>query len=299
MEKFIISSADWENWAQEFLNYIANSNTYSNHTYRSYETDLSDFLESSKDFLLQSPEDAFLKIATYTQKTKWSKLEPSSHQRKIACLKSFAKFLQRQGYLKEAVETRLHTPRLQQKIPRYLTVDESINCLRTAHQKLKFSKNMNNLQTWQLFLTLYLLGLRISEAVQLKWSDLNLPEQTAIIFGKGSKQRLVALPFAYCRLIEKTQKLSQYVIPGPITCQKAYTLMRKLGRDAGLNKILNPHALRHSYATHLLSDGISLRVLQDLLGHSSLTATQRYTHLSTHHLAQIVDSKHPLSKKVS
>jgi integrase/recombinase XerC/integrase/recombinase XerD len=299
MEKIIISAVDWNRWVQEFLNFIVNSNTYSLLTHRAYENDLSDFLESSKAFTSQNPEDAFLKIATFTQKTKWAKLEPSTHQRKIACLKSFAKFLQRQGYLNEAIETRLHSPRLKQKIPRYLTVDESIHCLKVAHQKLKSFKDIQSLQTWQLFLTLYLLGLRVSETIQLKWSDLNLTQQTALILGKGNKQRIVAIPSAFCHLIEKTERVSDYVVPGPITSQKAYTLMRSLGQDAGLNKILNPHSLRHSYATHLLSDGVSLRALQDLLGHSSLAATQKYTHLSTHYLSQVIDSKHPLSKKVS
>jgi integrase/recombinase XerC/integrase/recombinase XerD len=231
------------------------------------------------------------------QKKYWSGLAPSTHQRKIACLKSFGKFLQRRQVLSEPIENQLFSPKLPVKIPRYLTVDECLQCasfiLKNPHEDLKKQ------QTQQTFFLLYLLGLRVSEAVNLKWKDFDFPRQTLRVIGKGSKQRVVAFPKVLESLLIDTQTQSEYVIPRPMSSQKAYTLMRQLGERVGLNKILNPHALRHSYATHLLSDGISLRALQGLLGHTSLTATQKYTHLSIDHLSRIIDSQHPLAKRIS
>lgn len=245
----------------------------------------------------------FVARAHEVQKKCWSLLQASSHQRKVACLKSFARYLQTKKILSEPVDTQIYSPKVAYKIPRYLTVDECLACLRLARSQMNecvtqvSPDSLRVQQTYQLFVVLYLLGLRISEALNLKWEDINWNEQTAQILGKGQKSRIVAVPQNMKALIFRLSDNSgEHVIPRPITSQKSYSLMRDLGAKAGLTKILNPHALRHSYATHLLSDGISLRVLQDLLGHSSLVATQKYTHLSLDHLAKVVDSQHPLSK---
>jgi site-specific recombinase XerD len=306
----------------------------------------------------------FLQISLATQKKYWVLLEPSSHQRKISSLKSFATYLQKQKILKDPVQECLFSPKKKQKIPRYLTVDEALLCFKTAQtlyyenftssnpvatvipgttpsititatptptaatatipistttrttapvtttasptvslKDLKNSKDLNNLkkkQIYLLFLVLYLLGLRISEALSLKWSDIDFSQQRARILGKGKKERLVAFPSIFETLVKHclSQRKDLYVIPRPLSPQQAYHLTRFLGVKAGLTKILNPHSLRHSYATHLLSDGMSLRVLQDLLGHSSLKATEAYTHLCMDHLIKVVDTKHPLSKKI-
>jgi len=299
MEKIIISKSTWVNKAQEFINYLINSGSYSSLTSRAYERDLKDFLGVANEFNKPLDALAFIEVAYVTQKRYWSKLSPASHQRKIACLKSFAKYLQRQKVIKEAVENQLYSPKKLHKIPRYFTVDECLQC--AQHIRLNFKKDPSLLtqQRYQVFFVLYLMGLRISEAINLKWSEVNLDAQTAIIDGKGQKQRAVAFPRVLSELILDTRNQSKFVIPRPITPQKAYHLMRTLGEKAGLNKILNPHALRHSYATHLLSDGMSLRVLQGLLGHSNLVATQKYTHLTVDNLSRVIDTQHPLSKKLS
>jgi integrase/recombinase XerC/integrase/recombinase XerD len=260
---------------------------------------LKDFLSLAHSIEDSTPEKSFLKIAHLVQKKLWSRLAPSSHQRKIACLKSFSKFLQQRRVLTEPVEHHLFSPRLQLKIPRYLTVDECLRCASFILKKQYPHKDLQEQQTQQIFFLLYLLGLRVSEAVNLRWQDFNFPNQTLLVVGKGGKQRIVAFPKVLESLLLDTKSQSEYVIPRPMTPQKAYSLMRQLGEAVGLNKILNPHALRHSYATHLLSDGMSLRVLQGLLGHTSLAATQKYTHLSIDHLSRLVDSQHPLSKKLS
>ncbi|MFN8945266.1 MAG: tyrosine-type recombinase/integrase, partial [Pseudobdellovibrionaceae bacterium] len=147
-----------------------------------------------------------------------------------------------------------------------------------------------------LFYLLYGCGLRVSEACQMKWSDLNFSSKTITVLGKGNKQRLITAPKIVFELLGKLKKPKSVFLFGdpPMDRRKAYELVRKSGIQAGLMKPLHPHALRHSFATHLLTSGADLRVLQELLGHSSMSATEKYTHLSTDHLANTLATKHPL-----
>ncbi len=177
----------------------------------------------------------------------------------------------------------------------------SQNATPTPTQNLVTTKaGLIHAQSYLLFILTYTLGLRVSEAINLKWTDFDESMRYVTILGKGGHYRQVALLLPVSDFLtsyKNLNSLSALVVPRPISSQKAYTLMKDLGFKAGLNKIMNPHSLRHSYATHLLSNGANLKVLQELLGHKTLVTTQKYTHLDFQHLSQTIDKMHPLSKK--
>ncbi|MCS6838923.1 MAG: tyrosine-type recombinase/integrase, partial [Bdellovibrionaceae bacterium] len=185
-------------------------------------------------------------------------------------------------------------------LPRFLSVDEALLCYRFAQNQWEIDpQNVKYQQTFYLFLLLYGLGLRISEAIEVTWSQYHPTQKYIEIIRKGGKIRRIPIPEFIDQHLRKIQypNKSCHIVPGPISASKGYQLMRELGQQVGLNKTLNPHSLRHSFATHLLNDGVSLRSIQELLGHSSLAATQRYLHLNTAELSRVLDQKHPLCLK--
>ena len=149
-----------------------------------------------------------------------------------------------------------------------------------------------------LFYLLYGCGLRVSEACQIRWSDVFYSKNYINIEGKGGFNRKAILPGKVKEVLQKACKGGEFIWgEKALNPRTAYNWIRRLGTKSGLLKPLNPHALRHSYATHLLSSGSDLRVIQQLLGHKSLAATELYTHLDIHQLARSLEDHHPLSRK--
>jgi site-specific recombinase XerD len=231
---------------------------------------------------------------------KWSDLAPASRNRKAACLKSYAKWLSENELIDQDIRHRIFAPKVPQKIPHFLSVDELQSLLSAI--KLGKQEGLKNVDLEEaLILLLYGGGLRVSEACQVRWSDFNWSQGSMLISkAKGDRERLVVLPSSVMKTLKsiETSSAKPLYIYGekPLHPRMAYNIVRSWGARAGLNRPLNPHALRHSYATHLLNDGADLRVLGELLGHKSLTATQKYTHLSLQKLTQVMDTHHPLAK---
>lgn len=283
-----------QEWHLEFQYYLINSRSCSAKTTQAYQIDFIDFLDAfnrlNEPFDPQDKESYLIKATYWIQTQHWHKLAPSSQLRKVSSLRSFFKFLEQQTYLKQEIHTRLQGPSQPQKLPHYLSLDETMSlaklCLPITHR--------THLSFW----ILYLMGLRVSELIQLKWSDLASDLTSALIQGKGQKQRHVAIPKSlrvYFTEIKLKNATQEYVLYPLATAQQIYWDIRQLGLKAGLNKRTTPHTLRHSYATHLLTDGMDLRVLQELLGHQSLAATQKYTHLNLQKLTQTINQAHPLN----
>ncbi len=225
---------------------------------------------------------------------KWDKLSAQSRKRKISSLRLFEKWLKSHKKIELPIPPLL-AGKLPKKVPNFLTVDE---CLSLVHF-LKIQKNSELKRKQELlFYLLYGCGLRVSEACQLKWTDFSLSKKSLRILGKGNKERWALLPQATLEVLIKYSKNSDEFLFGktPLPTRSAFEIVRKLGQEAGLYKPIHPHALRHSYATHLLSSGSDLRVLQQLLGHKSLSATELYTHLDIDSLARSMEKHHPLSK---
>lgn len=248
-------------------------------------------------------DEAVLKTVR-TAQSGWANLSLSSRNRKAACLKSFLNWLFQERYIERELSHQIHAPKIPVRIPNFLSVDESIAVLRTAEAALKKSKDETREQALRekaLLLLLYGGGLRVSEACNVKWQDIDASKRLIRIRGKGAKERIVALPPIVLKAVSALKGSKGKFIWGeqPLSTRVAFSIVRSLGHRAGLVKPLHPHALRHSFATHLLSSGTNLRTLQELLGHASLTATQKYTHLGIDQLARTVENHHPLGSQQS
>lgn len=282
---------------------------YSSQTIRAYIIDLTQLFEIPTEYIqdningkptdspkkIKLDEKALLStIRAYFSSTK--DLKPSSKNRKIASTKSFLNWLYENQYIDEDLSHRVHINKVNQALPKYLSVDEILSIYKVINEAIK-DKDSFQLQQEKLMITLmYGCGLRVSEVIGLTWSQINLKRKTLIVLGKGKKERMIALPSGVLKL------LSQYKSEGDLlfdnlTQRKIYSIVEMWSKKAGILRRINPHALRHSYATHLLMSGADLRSIQELLGHESLTATQKYTHLDINHLARTLEAHHPLSKK--
>jgi integrase/recombinase XerC/integrase/recombinase XerD len=229
----------------------------------------------------------------------WASLSLSSRNRKSATLKSFFGWAYQEQLTERDLATQITCPKVPRKLPHFLSVDEALAVL---HSYDKNDCSIQNLQDKALFLVLYGAGLRVSEACNLKWSDVHLSSRSLRLMGKGGKERLVVLPNLTMQILQRLRKISGddiiFVFSSGIEAlnpRVAYEWVRTRGAKAQLMKPLHPHALRHSFATHLLSSGANLRTLQELLGHESLQATEKYTHLGVDQLARTLETHHPLS----
>lgn len=297
--------------ALKYLKFLSLQRTASNHTSKSYASDLAQFLEpiGVQKILYTSltPVSSFQVIKKENQTIKdtcdekkilelmqkaqarWAALAAASRNRKWACVRGFVRWLKDNHHIVENLELRIHSAKLPQKIAHFISVDEAIALV----------KSLEPGREKVLVLLLYGGGLRVSEACSLRWKDFG--ERRALrVMGKGGRERLVTLPDSCWEAIQKLPRVGEFVFgEAPLSPRKAYDWVREAGARAGLLRPLHPHALRHSYATHLLASGADLRVLQELLGHQSLSATQKYTHLSIDHLANSLEAHHPLSRAAS
>ncbi|WP_413560146.1 tyrosine-type recombinase/integrase [Bdellovibrio sp. HCB209] len=227
---------------------------------------------------------------------RWATLSLASRNRKAATLKSFFHWAYVvEDLLERDLSLQVTCPKVPRKLPHFLSVDEALAVLHT------FDRDKDvPLREKVLFLLLYGAGLRVSEACNVRWNEIQFPQKTLRVKGKGNKERVVALPGMTVTALQKWKKeggFDEYVFgETPLVQRTAYEMVRQSGVRAGLLKPLHPHALRHSFATHLLSSGANLRTLQEMLGHESLQATEKYTHLGIDQLARTMEALHPLGK---
>lgn len=223
----------------------------------------------------------------------WAQLSLASRNRKAATLKSFFSWAFDEELTEKDLSLQIICPKVPKKLPHFISVDEALSVLNSFNAEVPLREKV-------LFLLLYGGGLRVSEACTLKWSSVSLDQKVLRVKGKGDKERVVALPSLTLDVLKRWKKESgfnEYVFgEAPLNSRTAYEMVRQSGQRAGLLKPLHPHALRHSFATHLLSSGANLRTLQELLGHESLRATEKYTHLGIDQLARTMEKLHPLGK---
>ena len=288
---------------EEFLSYLRDEKRASPHTLRAYEVDLrqlKDFLGTKKLEEVTLPE-VRLFLASLARH-----LSRPTLARKVASLRTFFKFLKRKGALKDERLLYLQGPKLAQKLPRVLSVDESFALLEAPQ-----GEGFIPLRDRAILELLYGAGLRVSELVALKLHQILMDLKVLRIKGKGGKERLA--PFgkaaekallAYLpareALLKRKKKESEFLFlnirGGPLTTRSVHRLLQKYSLKIGLSGV-SPHTLRHSFATHLLEAGADLRAIQEMLGHARLATTQRYTHLDFSKLASIYDEAHPRAKK--
>ncbi|MBE8221870.1 MAG: tyrosine-type recombinase/integrase [Bdellovibrionales bacterium] len=293
-----------KNSITKFLHYKQYQEACSGHTLRAYSTDLNQILAQSIKLGL----DQNIKLTNWQQlflnlPSRWKSLGPSSRNRKLSCLKAFFNFLFEQKIININWGSKLTCPKVPQKHPHYLSLDEALHLIRVLKKQHLSALTKNHLPTlinsytsFCLVLFLYGSGLRVSEACGLKWSDVDFNNKSILFTGKGGRQRLVNLLPITVNYLKKLKLLSMSKSILNINTRTAYNLINRAGKQAEFNKCLSPHVLRHSFATHLLISGANLRTLQNLLGHAHLNTTQKYTHLNLGDLARNLEKHHPIKK---
>lgn len=233
----------------------------------------------------------------------WHKFRPSTRARKVIVLRMYLRWLFEEGLLAKDLSIHMVPNKVPPQVPRHLSVDEAMAILRTASGATNRDLHQGELsEELMLFLMLYGCGLRISEALELAWESVNLTDRSLIVLGKGGTYRQVPIPeflvASLFRFRASAGDHSRFVFSyGTHGQRAAYEAIRKLGIKAQLSRPIHPHSLRHSFATHLLSGGVDLRTIQSILGHASLSTTQKYTHLENWQVRSALESHHPLGHK--
>lgn len=292
-----------------WLDQLAHERRASPHTLRAYGDDVTRFLGfqaghlggavTEKSLAKLSPAD----IRAFITARRGEGLGAGGVQRAMAAVRSFYKFLSREGILENAAPRAIRTPRLKRRLPRPLSVDDAARAIAVAGDH---DIDWLGARDMALLTLLYGAGLRISEALSLKRGDVPLGA-TLTVLGKGRKERSIpVLPVvaealqAYAAKIPFTGAPSDALFLSrrgkPMSAREAQGLMQKLRGALGLSDRATPHALRHSFATHLLSGGGDLRSVQELLGHASLSTTQIYTAIDTRELLETYEKAHPRAK---
>jgi integrase/recombinase XerC len=303
-----------EKAVQEFKNYLMVEKNASPNTLESYLNDITQFQE----FLIHSGhavESGSVQLDKVDRLTVRSfmghlydkKLSGSSMRRKLSTLSSFFRFLCREGTLENNVAKTVPAPRMQNKLPSYFSVDDMFRLL-----ELPEGKGFLPVRDRAMLELFYSCGLRISELVSLTLDNLNLSSRMVKVLGKGGKERILpmgrhcveALQIYLNARMDKIRKME----PGTdklflnhrgagITVRGMRKVVEKFIKLGNFPGGVSPHSIRHSFATHLLEGGADLRSIQELLGHSSLSTTQKYTHLTLDRLSETYDKAHPRAKE--
>ena len=298
---------EYNNW----LDYLSNIKKLSQNSVVSYKNDLSKFFIFFQDYIEKNiglKEIESIKISEFRSFLTYrrnSEISSNSIARNISALKSFFRFLIKNNKIKESSVFNLKSPKLKKSLPRPINVDLAIQVIKQA-EEIEDEKWIG-LRNKAILILLYGCGLRISEALSLNYDDVQ-NEDHILIKGKGEKERIVPMMTYIKKGIENyLEACPKEIISGealfigkrfsrlsPRIIQYA---LEKIRTALSLPETATPHALRHSFATHLLDSGGDLRTIQELLGHSSLSTTQKYTKVETSKLLDIYKKSHPLAKK--
>ncbi len=294
----------------EFIHYLRDVRRYSERTVRSYEADLRQFVEFLVDYLGVEELDSSVFESSDAVKAFVSKLhgevKSSSISRKLSALRMFYRFHVRRGNLEKNPVSSIRSPSVRKKIPSFLSLDE-IESLLTVTGGDDFASARDR----AILELLYSSGLRVSELVSLKVRDVIDGAGVLRVLGKGKKERLVPVGNKALEAIERYLNSRRARFGGPIerdailfvnrngegiTVRSVHRIIRKRALEAGISKRVTPHVLRHTFATHMLGAGADLRAIQEMLGHASLSTTQRYTQVDIIRLMREYDRTHPRSK---
>ena len=286
-----------------FLSYLSVERGLSNNTISSYRDDLNFYI----DFLSAQHVDVLSKITknditNFMLNQKDKGISANSISRRLAAIRMFHRFLTRERILKTDPTSLIDSPKLWKKIPETLSLNEVDALLGQPNIREK-----QGIRDRAILETLYATGMRVSEAVNLKVSGVNLEIGFLRCIGKGNKERVIPLGKKAVASIRRynqasrnsflKKKESEFLFlnrsGNKISRQSLWKIIKKYARDARIKKPMKPHILRHSFATHLLEGGADLRSVQEMLGHSNISTTQIYTHINKDRLKTIHRMFHP------
>lgn len=302
----------------KFFNYLRYEKRVSDNTYEAYQRDIVQFQKYLATYTdVQDLEDLTNQhVKEYLRFLKLqAAITPKSSSRKLSTLKTLSSYLYRYHDIPLFTQG-VAFPKLSKQLPKHVSQDQIKKILETAAQDITPIGHRNKLMIY----ILYICGLRISELVSLKISDIHFQESYLKILGKGSKERIIPLPAEMKEFLSKyvsqvhqilltssqtrtknaLERSSDYLFPilyngkiQPMTRQGFWRILKEIAQKSGLVHSVSPHMLRHSLATHMLKRGANLRILQTLLGHEKINTVQVYTHLDISHLRDLYDQYHP------
>lgn len=292
-----------------FLDHLLNERNYSSKTVESYRRDVEKFFSFLREEDLGMNEIDLVVIRNFLTIELNSGISKRSCKRRLSALKHFYEYCYKFGYVDDNPFMYMSSPKTERKFPKVLYKDQVVDIL----EENKKRKDPLTLRDQVILEILYYTGVRASECVNLSIQDVNFYNRTIRVLGKGNKERLV--PFTPdCKLtierylkecrpslaIKKKEPTSALILNNSgekLTTRGLEYILDKIEEKTGLYVGLHPHILRHSFATHLLENGADLRVIQELLGHEDLNATQIYTHVSEEAMKHTYETFHPRAKK--
>ncbi|EKD50418.1 MAG: hypothetical protein ACD_62C00545G0005 [uncultured bacterium] len=295
---------------EEFMTYLMNQKNAAENTILSYRRDLTEFYH----YLLNHQAEVIsdnamlldrinpLMIRSYLSLL-FQKNGASSIARKLSALRSLFKYFVKKGTIDQNPAKVINSPKLPKKLPKFLNVDEINALLAMQLESKKYA-----VRDKAILELLYSCGLRVSELVNLNQDQMDLIEGLVRIHGKGNKERIVPIGDKAVRALQAylSERSSIQLIRDDdalflnkngtrLTVRSIQRLVAHMTQEMGLSKTATPHMIRHSFATHMLGSGADLRSIQELLGHKSLSTTQRYTHVGVEELSKVYDKTHPKS----
>jgi integrase/recombinase XerC len=299
-----------ENLIQQYAEHLRGERNYSPHTLRNYLSDLAQFHEFLKrrGFCLGAGGNVEVgKIDVHVIRSYLASLgidrKKSSVGRKLAAMKKFFRYLIAAHKIDKDPLLLIHSPKQEKPLPAFLSVDDVFQLLGAV--KIKNGLDVRDRAILEVF---YSTGIRVSELVGLNWADIDFQVEIVRVVGKGSKERIVPIGEIALQALRdygaEQRKRWQFACKGEtavflnnrgerITSRSVARIVEKHLKLAGIPVRMGPHGLRHSFATHLLNSGADLRVIQEMLGHASLSTTQKYTHLNLDALTAVYDKAHP------
>lgn len=296
------------NLIRDFQTYLTAERNVSEHTRLAYIADLEEF----EEFLQENKGDIVTaemeNIRSYLGCLFRRKLKKVTVNRKISSLRAFYKYLIRSGKAKNNPAAMVQTAKTEKYMPNFLSVDEMFELLKDRNNGAW--SDLRNRAMLELF---YSSGLRLSELAELNVTDLDFKQALVKVRGKGRKERIVPVGEPASNALQKylantaeVRKTTDDVFKNPlflnargkrITVRSIARIVDEVTKKSGIGRKISPHALRHTFATHLLNAGADLRSIQELLGHESLSTTQKYTAVNINRMMEIYDKAHPRAKK--
>lgn len=284
---------------RKFINYLSSEKRFSTHTINSYSNDINQFFSFlSDDYQIRSniSEVSFQIVRSWIASLLEKGITARSVNRKISTLKTYFKFLLREGFIKETPMSKVITPKSKKRLPVFLEQDHIESLLNDANFDDGFIGERDKL----IIDFFYVTGIRLSELINIKIVDINFDNNIVKVLGKRNKERLIPLSDRSIKELDlfiKRYKLNDYLFTDlkgrRVYTKLVYRIVNKyIGKISSADK-RSPHILRHTFATHMLNNGADINAIKELLGHANLSATQVYTHNSIERLKTVYKQAHP------